>query len=112
VDASLLLAALEAVLRIHYSRTRYLDIDGPGGTTLCGRCHEHWPCTEVAAISRALGAAETQIRGDTFEHDERCCMNGIAPGKGPHPDCPGVAALERDRGVPETQIRSDETEQP
>jgi hypothetical protein len=22
-------------------------------------------------------------------HDERCCMAGIAPGSGPHPDCPG-----------------------
>lgn len=40
-------------------------------------------------------------------HDDRCCMNGIPPGKGPHPDCPGVEALQAEyleikrRAVPE-----------
>ena len=34
-----------------------------------------------------LFADESEWMDD--EHDERCCMNGVQPAKGPHPACPG-----------------------
>ena len=30
-------------------------------------------------------------------HDETCCMNGVPPNSGPHPDCPGYVELRRNR---------------
>jgi len=42
----------------------------------------------------------TDPASDLPGHDERCCMNGVATGIGPHPDCPGFHAL-----VPEGQGR-------
>jgi hypothetical protein len=35
----------------------------------------------------------TEPPRDASGHDGRCCMDGVAPTAGPHPDCPGVEAL-------------------
>ena len=48
--------------------------------------------TDPAAASEGDAAAPET-------HNERCCMTGIAPGSGPHPDCPGVETLAAFGGV-------------
>jgi hypothetical protein len=58
-DVPRLLAAIKAVLSLHVSATTYLD-DGATAFTYCSRCpgHPTWPCPEVKAVSKALGAGE------------------------------------------------------
>jgi hypothetical protein len=50
------------------------------------RKFDSWSADALAEVMAGLETGPA----DEPEHDERCCMNGIAPGKGPHPDCPGV----------------------
>jgi len=56
------------------------------------REHLQWCVPECYVVSRVMLAGPWE-KAPEADHDERCCMNGVAPGKGPHPDCPGVDAV-------------------